>query len=479
MYNANQNNNTNYQRNTFNWGEFFSRAIIVILFIFILMWIAPLPTKISSVDSKVGGLEGKVDGIEGKVNILVDRVFFDNIELMKNTAKEYWTIPKLPQNVDDIKTLTLQEMIDKKLILAFTDKNGKACDSAKSKVEIKRLEKEYQITTTLVCDDQSDYIVSYMDLECNKGCDCVLKEKDPDPVVSKYTVYQFARTVTDTYWTDWTDWTTEKKEADDTQTKTEYKGKKWISVPEYEYEFTKTTPGEKVCKIVTTPGERICNSVNVPGERVCETVEIPGGTTTEWVPEVVKNVKDCHNEQVCKTEKYVIGTKQVRSCNTCEIEIVTIYGTRKDCSGTKRVCETVPKVVKAGYYKTIVLPPKYKRNCYTTNSTTRLECYTTTGTNTEVCTTTPGTTKTTWSKEKTLEGWTYTGNKRVVGDNGHYEYTEWVSSLEEGYEQTEVRTLYRYRTKKTTSKVEYMWSRNKEVPGWTFTGKFENRTETK
>lgn len=449
MYNANQNNNVNYQKNTFNWGEFFSRAIVVILFIFILMWIAPLPTSVKKVETKVGDLEEKV-------SILVDRVFFDNIESMKNAAKEYWTIPKLPQNVNDVNTLTLKELLNNKLILAFADKNGNSCDEVKSKVEIKRLEREYQITTTLVCGDQSDYIISYMDLECNKGCDCELKEKEPDPVISKYTIYQLARTVSNTYWTDWTDWTTEHYNADDTQSKTEYKGKKWISVPVYEYEYTKTTPGQTICQTIT-----------IPGEKTCDTVEIPGETYSEWVPEVVKNINKCETEKVCKTVKYVIGTKQVRSCATCDIETVTIYGTKQDCSETKQVCNSVQTVTREGYYKTITTAPKYKLVCNTTESTSRREC-----------STSQSSTQTTWSSEKTLDGWTATGNSRVIGDNGYYEWTDWVSSLENGFEQTETRTLYRYRHKKTSSKIEYMWSRNKSVSGWTFTGKFENRTET-
>lgn len=469
MYNANNDNNTNYQKNNFNWGEFFSRAIVVILFIFILMWIAPLPTSIKKVETKVNDLENQV-------SILVDRVFFDNIETMKNTAKEYWTIPRLPQKVNDTETLTLKEMLDNKLILAFTDKNGKTCDSVLSKVEIKRLEKEYQLTTTLVCGEQSDYIVSYMDLECNKGCDCKLEEKEPDPVVNKYTIYQLARTVSNTYWTDWTDWTTEKYNADDTQTKIEYKGRKWVSVPVYEYEFTKTTQ-EKTCNIVTTPGTQVCNNVSVPGTKVCDMIEVSGGTTNEWVPEVIKNIKTCNKVQDCKTVKYVIGTKQVRSCATCDIKTVTIYGTKEDCSSTKTVCETTPTTIKEGYYKTIQLPSTYKRECYTTDPTTRLECYTTTSTNAEVCSTN-NSTNTTWSKEKKLSGWTATGKSRVIGDNGYYEYTDWVSSLENGFEQTETRTLYRYRHKKSSSKIEYKWSRNKSKNGWTFTGKFENRTET-
>ena len=44
-----------------------------------------------------------------------------------------------------MKKLTLQEMIDLKLLLPFTDKNGEACDTENSYIELTKMKEGYEL----------------------------------------------------------------------------------------------------------------------------------------------------------------------------------------------------------------------------------------------------------------------------------------------------------------------------------------------
>ena len=52
-----------------------------------------------------------------------------------------------------------QEMLDKKLILPFLDKNGKECDAKKSYVMVTKKKNEYELEVHLVCGNESNFIV--------------------------------------------------------------------------------------------------------------------------------------------------------------------------------------------------------------------------------------------------------------------------------------------------------------------------------
>ena len=77
-----------------------------------------------------------------------------------NHNKPYFTTEKLPQEIGDEATLTLQEMIDLKLLLPFTDKNGDSCDTEKSYVTLTRKENSYEMKVNLKCNEQEDYLLT-------------------------------------------------------------------------------------------------------------------------------------------------------------------------------------------------------------------------------------------------------------------------------------------------------------------------------
>ena len=80
---------------------------------------------------------------------------------MKNVAKTYYTVERLPENINDYKKMTLKEMIENKLILPLMDSNGNYCSEKDSYVQITKLENEYIIKVYLSCSDKQDYIIEH------------------------------------------------------------------------------------------------------------------------------------------------------------------------------------------------------------------------------------------------------------------------------------------------------------------------------
>ena len=90
--------------------EFVMRLILIIIFVLLLLWIIPW---------------SKMD-----VNPLKDQIFNANIQTMKEAGITYFTTERLPQEVGDKVTLTLQKMLDLKLVLPFTNKVPAVISSA-------------------------------------------------------------------------------------------------------------------------------------------------------------------------------------------------------------------------------------------------------------------------------------------------------------------------------------------------------------
>lgn len=115
------------------------RLILIIVFIFLLIWLFPMPD----------------------LKPLNNQIFADNIDRMKDVAKSYYTLERLPKDINSSKRMTLKEMIDNKLILPLMDSNGKYCSEDDSYVEITKLENEYIIKVYLSCTDKQDYIIEH------------------------------------------------------------------------------------------------------------------------------------------------------------------------------------------------------------------------------------------------------------------------------------------------------------------------------
>ncbi len=113
------------------------KVVLIVLFVLLLMFLFPMPN----------------------LTTFYDAVFNDNVQSMKDAAEKWFTTDRMPKEVGDKKTLTLQEMLDKKLILPFLDKDGKECDAKKSYVQVVKEENEYVLKVYLSCNGKSDYII--------------------------------------------------------------------------------------------------------------------------------------------------------------------------------------------------------------------------------------------------------------------------------------------------------------------------------
>ena len=71
------------------------RVLLIVLFIFLLMFLFPMPN----------------------LTPFYDAIFNNNVQTMKDAAEKWYTTDRMPANEGDVEKLTLQEMIDKHLIL--------------------------------------------------------------------------------------------------------------------------------------------------------------------------------------------------------------------------------------------------------------------------------------------------------------------------------------------------------------------------
>lgn len=113
------------------------KIVLIVLFVFLLTFIFPMPN----------------------LNTFYDAVFNNNVQSMKDAAEDYFTTERMPKEVGDEEKLTLQDMLDKKLILPFVDKDGKSCDTKKSYVTVTKEENEYILKVYLSCNGKNDYII--------------------------------------------------------------------------------------------------------------------------------------------------------------------------------------------------------------------------------------------------------------------------------------------------------------------------------
>ena len=111
MYNENSN---------FSVKNVIVQFLFIALFVFILIWLFPLKSDLRNLKT--------TSNDDSAYSVLLDRIFNENIIAMKDAAKSYYTLERLPQNVGDKVKMTLGEMLEKKIILPFKDKNGKTCD---------------------------------------------------------------------------------------------------------------------------------------------------------------------------------------------------------------------------------------------------------------------------------------------------------------------------------------------------------------
>lgn len=156
-----------YEKRGLPFKDFLLKLILVIIFAFLVAWLLP---KFIQPAVITNAKEASVD-----LSPLTSQIFADNLDRMKEAAISYYTDERLPKEVGESETMTLSDMIGKKLIVALVDKNNKACDVEKSYVKITKMEDEYLLKINLKDSEKEDYILVH--LGCYTYCDTYLCEK--------------------------------------------------------------------------------------------------------------------------------------------------------------------------------------------------------------------------------------------------------------------------------------------------------------
>lgn len=104
--------------------------------------------------------------------------FVAKINEMKQVALEYYTTDNLPKEINETSKLTLNDIFEKKLMIDFTE-NGKKCDLSESYIETtKNAEGKYNLMVNLVCNNKSDYIITKIEKEISKNDNVNTENKD-------------------------------------------------------------------------------------------------------------------------------------------------------------------------------------------------------------------------------------------------------------------------------------------------------------
>ena len=161
--------------------EFLMKLILVIIFVLLLIWLVPWPNMDSYIEA---------------LNPLKSQIFNANLQEMKDAAILYYTEERLPQEVGDTKTLTLQQMLDLILLVPFVDKDGNSCDVTESYVTIEKQETEYLLKVNLKCGEEEDYILVH--IGCYAYCTSYVCEKEENEPVKPGDIIRPTATPTST-----------------------------------------------------------------------------------------------------------------------------------------------------------------------------------------------------------------------------------------------------------------------------------------
>ena len=172
---------------TIDWGGLIIKILLVAVVLFLILWLMP----------------------RRNFDPLFNQIFNQNLQTMKNAARNHYTIDKLPENVGESEQMSLQEMLDNQLLIPFVDKNGKACNTKDSYVHIIKVgDNEYKLKAQLTCGDETDYILETVGCNdvcanANKECEkceecpvCEECEKPCDEECPSIVEYEHKKTVT-------------------------------------------------------------------------------------------------------------------------------------------------------------------------------------------------------------------------------------------------------------------------------------------
>ena len=282
-------------------------------------------------------------------------VFRENIKYMQEAGESYFTDDKMPKEIGETVKISLEEMFDRKLILPFVDEDGNSCNQYESYVSVTKTELGYELKTSLVCNNESDYTIKIL------GCHNYCKDKECEKVCTKaqITEYQYKKLATKT--------STSYKCDKGYELKGKYCYKSvLVDSKSAEVTKTKTTTLLKDAKLVIESGTKVeLDPIVTQGPSKKEKKYVAavktttgGGTTTQ------KEAYDCTKTKIVSEAYSCTKTKTEQECTTkykkeaysCECSVKYVGGVLKE------VCNTCYKSVPYQSCQDVV--KEYTDTCY-------------------------------------------------------------------------------------------------------------------
>ena len=147
-----------------NWLILILKLLLVAIFAFILCWLFMRNNKKQTVTTEP------------------NPEFIQNINYMKESALEYFTSDRLPKNDGGKIKVSLEDMLDQKLLIDFTQ-NGKKCDLKASYIQATKTEDDnYALKVNLKCGNKEDFIVTSIEKKDNTCNNCPTPDVNKEPI---------------------------------------------------------------------------------------------------------------------------------------------------------------------------------------------------------------------------------------------------------------------------------------------------------
>ena len=159
---------TEEPKSSINWGEIIKKGIIILviaLIVFFVIWL--LTRNNQKVNVNYDNDKNNSDVTETLPNNAYSKAFIEGYRYFHDTSKEYFLISELPTTGHTLK-YTLQELINKGLIIPWEYKDGKTCDTEASYAYVTNNNGKYKLTVNLVCG--AEVAKTTEDLGCNQLC---------------------------------------------------------------------------------------------------------------------------------------------------------------------------------------------------------------------------------------------------------------------------------------------------------------------
>jgi len=374
----------NERKDSFSIKNLIIQLLFIVLLVFVLIWLFPSKKLVE---------DGFADA-NTKFDVLTNRIYNDNLQTMKEAALYYYTTPRLPKNVNDVESMTLREMIEKKLLIKFRDANNKECDLDESYVEITKLEDEFVLKVNLKCTDNDAYILVY--LGCYDYCTtAVCENKDAAPSVpilnttpntnpeptpdvpdtpgndepekpAPVCSYKYQKVVANSIWSDWSKWSTDEvvktdtKEVDTkieettgTREVTKYKDEEYLDKTKPIIKEVYVQNGEPIsvayCSSYKTETETTGNLYEWVDNGTAYYTSHPGSTGTtryEYVGVSTVDCDDCFNGILYIYRKYtlnlVANVTEKDVCDSWDRMSAPVYMVQPEVIGYETSVRKVP-----------------------------------------------------------------------------------------------------------------------------------------